>query len=152
MKPQSALEVPVDVAATTQKHIREKGHIEEEGVVLWLGRPGLNRVTGIIVPAQLTSRLRFQVPLEERQKISRFLAGSGEIIVAQVHSHGEAAFHSLVDDREAIVRRVGGYSLVVPDFGARETILEDAALFQLATDGRWQQIPTHTIRLLEPGE
>jgi hypothetical protein len=145
------LEVPADVAAATQAHLRAKGVADHEGVVLWVGPPGEPRITRAIVPLQITSRLRFQVPLSERQRISRSLAGSRETVVAQVHTHAEEAFHSVVDDAEALVRRVGGYSLVVPDFAIRPTILDQAALFQLAPDGQWHQIAVESIRLLPSG-
>lgn len=141
-------EVSADVARLTLHHLRDKGRRCEEGVVLWIGPPG-GPVSRAIVPVQITSRLRYQVPLGERQRITRELAGTGEIVVGQVHSHEELAFHSLVDDAEAIVRRPGGYSLVVPDFGARSTLLDGAVLFQLSDDGVWEQVPVERLRVRE---
>jgi hypothetical protein len=91
------------------------------------------------VPEQETGFGRFRVTLRERQRISRELVGTGQMIVVQVHSHPEGAFHSWIDDQEAIPRRVGAYSLVIPDFGSRPHLLEEAALFQLQESGSWNE-------------
>jgi len=117
------------IAEVTQKHLRRKGAEHAEGVVLWRGTLEPLRITAAIIPDQVTSLGRFHVPLAERQRITREQAGTGEFIVAQVHSHPERAFHSSVDDEEAIPRRVGSYSLVVADFGSRPHLLEEAALY-----------------------
>jgi hypothetical protein len=140
-------DVPSDVSHETQKHLRCNGARHEEGVVLWRGTFTPPRITALIVPEQETSTGRFRVPLAERQRITRKLAGTGEVIVAQVHSHPNWAFHSSIDDEEAIPRRVGAYSLVIPDFGARDHLLDGAALFQLDAHGVWQPAPLDIFRL-----
>jgi hypothetical protein len=146
----NVFDVPADIARITQNHLRFKGATQEEGVVLWRGTFDPARITAAIVPAQETSAGRFRVPLAERQRITRELAGTGEAIVAQVHSHPRRAFHSPIDDEEAIPRRVGSYSLVVPDFGAREDLLDDAALFQLDDAGAWRPTSLDAFRLPRP--
>jgi hypothetical protein len=146
----NVFDVPADIARITQNHLRFKGATREEGVVLWRGTLDPARITAAIVPAQETSAGRFRVPLAERQRITRELAGTGEAIVAQVHSHPRRAFHSPIDDEEAIPRRVGSYSLVVPDFGAREDLLDDAALFRLDDAGAWRPTSLGAFRLPRP--
>lgn len=140
-------DLPVPVVDATMEHLSSKGREHEEGVVLWRGTFSPARITGVIVPQQETGVGRFVVPLRERQRISRELAGTGDVIVAQVHSHPEAAFHSPIDDDEAISRRVGAYSLVVPDFGRRSSIFDDAALFQLGADGSWRRVAIDVFRV-----
>ena len=137
--------VPADVARVTHEHLRAKGREHAEGVVLWIGTFEPPAITGAVVPEQETSAGRFRVPLAARQLLTRELAGSGQMVVAQVHSHPDLAFHSPIDDAEAIPRRVGAHSLVVPDFGTRGHLLDDAALFQLDADGRWLPAPTTTF-------
>jgi hypothetical protein len=141
------LVIPPAVIVATMEHLRSKGRVEEEGVVLWRGTLSPARVIGVIVPEQETGVGRFIVPLRERHRISRELAGTGEVIVAQVHSHPGAAFHSPTDDTEAIPRRVGAYSLVVPDCGSRSSIFDGAALFQLSADGSWRPVPIAVLRI-----
>jgi hypothetical protein len=137
--------LPAAVVAETKAHLKAKGAIGHEGVVLWRGSFEPPRITAAIIPEQQTGPGRFIVPLAERQRIARSFAGTGEMIVAQVHSHPGAAFHSPTDDAEAIPRRAGSYSLVIADFGHRAGLLDGAALFQLSDASRWEQIPTETF-------
>jgi hypothetical protein len=134
--------VPEAVVRETLAHLRAKGATGHEGVVLWQGTFDPPRITAAIVPEQETSPARFIVPLAERQRIARSLSGTGQMVVAQVHSHPGVAFHSPADDADAIPRRIGAYSLVIPDYAARGDLLDGAALFQLSEDGRWRQMPT----------
>jgi hypothetical protein len=141
------LVVPPQVIAETQLHLRAHGTRGEEGVVLWRGLVSPPRVSGAVVPLQDCSVGRFRVPLEERQRITRELAGTAEVIVAQVHSHPGHAFHSSIDDAEAIPRRPGALSLVVPDFAACPELLDAAALFELRRDGSWISVPLGRIEV-----
>lgn len=147
MRARATFNVPHEVVRATQKHLRAKGRAGEEGVVLWQGTFEPPLITHVIVPQQETSAIRFRIPLAERQRIARKLAGSGEMIVAQVHSHPCGAFHSSTDDKEAIPRRVGSLSLVIPDFGARYELLDRAALFELRRGGSWHAVPLELLQL-----
>lgn len=140
-------DVPREVVRQTQEHLRAKGRARHEGVVLWQGTFEPPLITRVIVPEQETSAIRFRVPLAERQRIAHKLAGSGEMIVAQVHSHPCGAFHSPTDDEEAIPRRVGSLSLVIPDFCARHELLDGAALFEMRPGGSWHAVPLESLQL-----
>ncbi len=137
--------VPVKVARITHVCLRTKGTEACEGVVLWIGTFDPPEITRAVVPDQHTSAGRFRVPLRFRQELSRALAGTGQVLVAQVHSHPSIAFHSCVDDAEAIPRRIGAYSLVIPDFGARAHLLDGAALYRLDDGGGWVEAPLSTF-------
>ncbi len=139
--------VPADVARVTHEHLHAKGLEHAEGLVLWIGTFEPPTITRAVVPEQDTSAGRFHVPLAARQELTRELAGTGQVVVAQVHSHPDLAFHSSIDDAEAIPRRVGAYSLVVPDFGTRGHLLDGAALFQVDSGGRWVPAPAATFDL-----
>jgi hypothetical protein len=147
--PSETFEITPAIANATLAHLRAKGADSEEGVVLWRGTFEPPGITSVIIPEQKTGVGRFIVPLDERQRIARELAGTGEAIVAQVHSHPDLAFHSPIDDRDAIPRRVGSLSLVVPDFGARGDLLDGAALFRLHTDGSWRSVSTELLQPME---
>jgi hypothetical protein len=134
-----------EVAMTTHAHLRAKGEEESEGVVLWLGTFEPPTIVRAVIPEQETSAGRFRVPLRARQQLTRELASSGLTLVAQVHSHPGFAFHSGIDDVEAIPRRTGTYSLVVPDFGARAHLLDEAALYRRDDAGRWVEAPLTTL-------
>lgn len=146
-----SVQISSSIAKVTQEHLRRKGAEQAEGVVLWRGTLKPPRITTAMIPDQITSLGRFKVPLAERQRIAREQVGTGEFIVAQVHSHPERAFHSPVDDEEAIPRRVGSYSLVVPDFGSRSRLLEEAALYRLSAGGAWDPAPLETFQIQTQG-
>jgi hypothetical protein len=133
--------VPPEVTRTTRAHLRARAAEGTEGVVLWIGTFDPPRITRAVVPEQETSAGHFRVPLRARQQLTRELVGTGQMVVAQVHSHPMDAFHSCIDDAEAIPRRAGAYSLVLPDFGTRQGLLDDAALFRLDDRGRWLETP-----------
>jgi hypothetical protein len=139
--------VPQEVARRTHEHLRAKGDEMGEGVVLWLGTFEPPTITRAVVPEQETSTGRFRVPLRARQKLTRDLVGSGQVLVAQVHSHPLFAFHSDIDNAEAIPRRAGAYSLVIPDFGMRAHLLDGAALYRLDGSGRWLEAPLSTFSI-----
>ncbi len=147
MRQPATFSVPSEIVYKTQMHLRAKGRNRHEGVVLWRGAFEPPLVSRIIVPEQETGPISFRVPLAERQRLARDLAGSGEAIVAQVHSHPREAYHSPTDDADAIPRRVGSLSLVVPDYGARRDLLDGAALFELCAGGRWCRVPLQRLRL-----
>lgn len=141
----SIFHIPSHILEATQAHLREKGRLQEEGVVLWRGTLNPPQVTDFIIPEQITHTGRFIVPLEARQQLVRQLSGVKEKVIIQVHSHPGEAFHSSTDDEEAIPRQAGALSLVVPDFALRPSLFERAALFQLQKAGGWIQIPVTTV-------
>jgi hypothetical protein len=65
------------------------------------------------------------------------LADNDERVVAQVHAHPHAAFHSRRDDEFPILLRPGLYSLVVPNFAREPIDSSNWYLAQLREDGSW---------------
>jgi hypothetical protein len=135
----------------TQAFLRRKGRegpLGHEGLVLWIGSAADHVVHEVLVPAQKTDVDYFDVSLSERQRIARSLAGTGRVLLCQVHSHPHRAWHSPVDDARALPRQVDALSLVVPDQARRASLLDGAALYTLEPDGRWRprSIDLITIR------
>lgn len=140
--------VPVSALSETQEFLRLAGRRDREGVVLWIGKqsPDAFEITRVFIPGQSASRYHFEVPLEERIKIALSLAEE-EIVVAQVHSHPEQAFHSPTDDRKAMVDRHWALSIVVPDFcRAGLQNLDASATFALRGPLDWVQLSQEQIR------
>ena len=120
-----------------------------ESVVLWLGDQ-LDEQTDIVreifIPEQMTSPLHFDVPLSERLRIIGYLADKRLRLIAQLHTHPGAAFHSVVDDRLALPKHVGGISIVVPDFATTW----DGSLSQVSVNihhggGRWVELKNDQV-------
>jgi len=143
-----AHQVPAVVVKETQVFLRSAGERNREGVALWIGKrsPDAFVITRVIIPRQSASRYHFDVPLDERIRIVLSL-GQEELVVAQVHSHPEEAFHSPTDDRKAIVDRQWALSIVVPDFCKEE--LQDlsiSATFALRGPLDWVQLSREQIK------
>jgi proteasome lid subunit RPN8/RPN11 len=119
----------------------EKGH---ERVVLWLGIPGdLVKVTEVFVPQQTTASDYFHISREGMAQLMRHLREGDQMIVAQVHSHPEEAFHSKADDYWAIVRHVGALSSVLPHFALEtspDSFVADVVLFELTEHNQWIEV------------
>lgn len=142
------LRVPGPIIAATQQFLRKQGEeppCGHEGVVLWVGAAASGRVDEMLIPQQRTTRRSFDVPLPERQQIARSMVGTGRAVLAQVHSHPEHAWHSPIDDQRAMPRGVGSLSLVVPEYGRRPSLFDDAALYVLESGGTWASTSIATL-------
>ena len=119
-----------------------------ESVLLWTGieQNRKARVGNIIVPEQIASRIHFDVPLDERLKITRRLGESHEKLLAQLHTHPGRAFHSPRDDRLALPRHQGAISIVVPNFAASWTgdLMESSVNIHLGR-GVWRELSLREV-------
>ena len=113
-----ALRIPIGLLEQSARLLRDLSADRREAVILWAGVPGSHTVTvsRIVVPQYTSTLVRFEVPLEERRKLAERLGEHGEIVLAQLHTHPGAAFHSAADDRLALPRHTGAISIVVPCF------------------------------------
>jgi proteasome lid subunit RPN8/RPN11 len=130
----SALEIASTLLAETVDALCASKR--RERVVLWLGRRHGHgvRVHEVYVPIQETEADYFRIPHDGMEALFRHMRPRRLMVAAQVHTHPEAAFHSAVDDRWAIVRHHGALSLVVPCFcqaTTAATFAQDAKVYQL---------------------
>ena len=97
----------------------------------------------------LTSALHFDVPLWERLRIARQLAGCGEKLLVQLHTHPGRAFHSAVDDRLALPRHTGAISIVIPDFADEwNRNLQQVSVNRHLGAGVWEELGGKAVSLL----
>ena len=85
----------------------------------------------------------FEFPAASMAALERKLIRERYMVAAQVHSHPREAFHSIADDRGAVIRHGGALSLVVPDFGLRTTsdsFFTDTKVYRLSMENRWIEI------------
>jgi hypothetical protein len=138
----ATVELPTELAARTQQHLRETGRRGLEGMALWAGSvAGLTaRITEVIVPRQQGHRtehgLAVSVSGDELHRINVHLYRTKQKLLAQVHSHPTEAYHSAMDDRYAIATALGSFSIVVPDFATGPFSLAEFATYRLL-EGRW---------------
>lgn len=133
------------VADATWKALRRFGEGGHEGFVLWLGvvSGAVADVQVAYVPPQSSIRgedgVGYFVTSETLFHLNRELHRTGLRLLAQVHSHPTDAYHSSTDDAYAVVTAEGGFSIVVPDFGAGEAVPEKCAIYRLRSS-RWQAL------------
>jgi len=148
--------LPKKLANKTQLFLRTVGQSRKEGLALWVGSiDGRTfRITNILVPRQRGIRsddgVCVVVSSEEMLRINMELHQSGLFLIGQIHSHPTEAFHSEMDDENAIANRVGSLSLVVPDFAAADFSIATCAVYRLSADGTWNNVPTNlAIKLIQ---
>jgi hypothetical protein len=134
------------IFADTIARLQQGGRRGHERLVLWLARDGSVPVAICEVhePEQETAMDSFYLPPPSMRAVMQHLRHNRLRIVAQVHSHPGAAFHSSADDRWAIVRHVGALSLVLPRFAASTTpdnFLHEAKVYALSPANTWLEVP-----------
>ena len=137
--------VPSTIVTSTLEHLRTAGKKDRELVVTWHGKksPAGIAVTRLSIPEQIGTRVSFRVSDEGMRRLRAELAAAGELVAAQVHAHPAEAFHSLADDRGALVGHLGALSIVLPEFAARCSVTNFttlAAVFTLHGTGRWREV------------
>lgn len=138
--------VPSVVVSDTIEYLRRAGRAGRELVVAWHGKRAAASitVTRLSIPRQVGTRNSFRVSDDGMRRLRAELAAAGELIAAQIHAHPGEAFHSIADDRGALVGHLGALSIVLPDFAAQCSVANFAALaavFELHGTGRWQEVP-----------
>ncbi len=111
--------VPSWIVTKTCKFFQKRGEKGKEALSLWVGITENNffRIKDVLFPEQIGNRLFFYVSDKELDKINRELYKKNLSLIAQVHSHPRAAFHSSIDDEYPIMTTLGGFSIVIPHYG-----------------------------------
>src|SRR5260221_4880102 len=127
-----------------------KSSMDREKVILWLGQKVNDNylVQEIFTPIQETEEDYFHIPEVGMDQLMARLGNSRRMIVAQVHTHPFEAFHSKADDKWAIVRHAGAYSLVLPFFCSTtnvDTFIYNVASFVLTPTNRWKSVDNNNI-------
>jgi hypothetical protein len=146
--------VPQHVLHETWMFLRERGREHLEGVVLWVGVVNDAEhadVLAQIAPAQVAYRseqgLSVAIPQQELSKLIAALPEKVHIL-ARVHSHGEEAYHSPLDDTNMVISHQGAISIVVSDFAAGAPSLLACSVNRLAADGSWRELERAAVQEL----
>ena len=155
MNPESILRIPSRVQNSTVAHLRECGSSFDEGFVVWSGLRDGNTVTvrTAIIPKIGIRRGYARVSFNDEviDEISKVITTRKEVLIAQVHSHPEEAFHSAVDDAYPLVHRTGFISIVLSEFGRYGFQREGSfRVYEYINNGLWSELdePTITKRLI----
>ncbi len=138
------------IVAETIKQLRQGGHAQTERVALWLARKTDSHVLvhESYEPQYDALSDHFHIGRPAMARLMEHLRIRELMIGAQLHTHPEEAFHSLADDRWAIVRHVGALSIVLPDFGRTTTVenfFSEAKVFVMTPRNKWTEIPERDL-------
>jgi hypothetical protein len=133
--------IPTGVLGSALAHLREAGEDGYEGLALLAGTimGTTAALSHTIIPRQHAMRtpagLCVMVDAEELHNINVHLYEHQLRLIAQVHSHGEHAYHSDADDRYSVVTALGALSIVVPYFAKQPFSLRHCAVYRLQHHG-----------------
>ena len=142
--------LPIRFVENIYQHLRNSGEEGVEGVGLWFGRQEGNLFTvySSLIPAQdqyrMEEGLLYQVGGEELHRINKWAYEQKLVLFAQIHSHPGRAYHSDTDDAYAIVTTLGGFSIVIPNFGFDQIDKKYWAVYRLQPNG-WTEIPGNEV-------
>lgn len=145
--------VPARVVSDTMCFLAAMGTTGNEGLVLWTGAVEATaaNVTAAVVPPQTPLRseygLSIYVGADALHELGVVLHQRRLRLLAQVHSHGEGAYHSETDDQCSIVTTLGGLSIVVPDFARNAFDFDTCSVHRLGKDG-WAELSDTEARAI----
>jgi proteasome lid subunit RPN8/RPN11 len=113
--------------------LRHYGSHRSEGLVFWggvIGGAAETLVTSLLLLDHVPQGAGVRPTLAEMRAVLRALQARDEKLVAQVHSHPGAAFHSPGDSQRPASFHPGYISIVVPRFGQGVQSLADCAVYE----------------------
>lgn len=127
---------------------------QKEKVLLWFGEKTNDEsiVLEVFEPIQFATSNYFEIPQEGIQEIMDKVKKEKRIVLAQIHSHPDLAFHSIADDKKAIPRHEGAYSLVLPKFASETNIKnfhKKVATYRLNNKNLWLKVANSNIKIYE---
>jgi len=134
----SSVVVTQDLIDRTFEIFRRCGGAELECVVFWTGpRDDASVNDDLHHPDHDSNSHGYAVDSNWLNTFFRDLYERGRSARAQVHTHPAAAFHSVTDDKHALVPAPGFISIVIPDFAQGQIGFESAAMYRLSDAGVW---------------
>lgn len=136
----------------------EVGRRGYEGLAFFVGTVTRDQawISHAYVPTQKALRtasgLLVHVESEALHEFNLELYRNSLRFIAQIHSHGEHAYHSETDDTYSMVTVLGGLSLVVPHFASEPFDLGTCAAYRLEPSG-WKELDSEEKQLqIEVGD
>jgi proteasome lid subunit RPN8/RPN11 len=140
------------VIGPLEQHLHRTGleHREEAALLAGyiIGRE-LGLVTTVILPYTESNVAGCELPLDITLKCIDTMNKSGQIVLAQVHTHPGRSFHSNTDDEWAFSDSPGLFSIVVPCFcryGLKKIFTDGLAIYERLVNGDWYQLDSAEIR------
>lgn len=135
----------------TSEFLRQRGEDGVEATVVWLGRVVDETHAEILeafAPEQIGYVSEDGVAVEVTQRgLAELISGlpEGIVVLARVHSHPSAAYHSAVDDDNLLISHEGAISIVVPDFARAGMELATCSVNELRHGQGWRELDTDEV-------
>jgi hypothetical protein len=138
-------DLPQHALDESRAFLYTRGLVGCEGTGLWVGRQegSFVTITRLFVPEQICVRTEEGVAVYLTEKAHYTLTdnlGENERFYARIHSHPTRAYHSEVDDANAVISHQGAISIVVPDFAAEPIDLARCAVYRLEHGRGWLRL------------
>jgi hypothetical protein len=130
--------VPAAIFNATLDQLASCGRGRHECVAFWTGQTLNDVVDSTVHPEHASSAASYRVDDDWLNRFWFSLHEQRRRILAQVHTHPGAAFHSTSDDEGAIGVHPGFLSIVIPQFAANRSLL-DACAYRMTNAG-WQRV------------
>jgi hypothetical protein len=136
--------VPRAVLDGSRAFLHERGLESCEGTALWIGRAtewgDEVDILRVFVPEQECLKTPDGVAVRLTEEAHYTLTDNlreGELFYCRIHSHPSKAYHSDLDDANAVITHQGAVSIVVPYFARAPLRLEDCAVHHLEHGRGW---------------
>jgi hypothetical protein len=106
-------------------------------------------VTTVIIPYTESSSGGCSFPMDVTARCFETISRSGQLILAQIHTHPGRAWHSNTDDEWAFSDSPGLFSIVVPCFcryDLRKTFANGIAAYERLKNGDWHCLSESEIK------
>jgi hypothetical protein len=139
------------VLEDTYQLLHERGQQGLEAVVVWIG--GIvdsenAKIVGVIRPGQVAyageDGCAVEVPPDALSELISMLP-EDLFVLARVHTHPGAAYHSPVDDTNMLISHNGAISIVVPNFAQEPVRLENCSVNVLRHGIGWVELPAAEV-------
>ncbi|MEW6227544.1 MAG: hypothetical protein AB1700_05525 [Bacillota bacterium] len=132
--------VPREVLKATQEHCIEAASRGVEGLVFWTGTAD-GEVRRCVIPRQSGTATLVTADATAIADMLLDCAARGEIVLAQVHSHLGAAFHSGTDNNGSVCHDIGFWSIVLADGGSGDVADGNGLLvFEHVGNQAWREV------------
>jgi len=133
--------VPQSLLTRTFDHFRRCGQGRRECQALWISPwRSPQTITDVVHPLHSANAQGFLLDTRWLNKFWSDLADADKGVRIQIHTHPQAAFHSLTDDAFPIVHTVGFLSLVIPNFAMGSIGFDGVYLTEITQTGEWRTV------------
>lgn len=146
--------LPREIIEEIFDFLRTVGDDGYEAVGLFTGRSNNSKfnIMQVYIPKQYTYKtdqgLMYKVDGDELNILYDWLFDHQQSLFAQIHTHPTHAYHSEADDRNCIVTKTGGLSIVIPNFARDAINIDNWAVYRLVKGKGWKELDRKEVQQL----